>query len=242
MGFLAPAVPWIVKGGAALAGSLFGRKAESGAANRYPEEKTALAGGQAAGQQLGTFGGQAIGLGLPAARKAVGYYQTLLGGNRAAMAQATAAPRAAITDTYRGAEANLDRSGVQGASRMRAEAELSRDRAAQIAGLTTGVQPAAAAALSSLGPTLTGQGATSTSAAGTVWSNLLGEGARNRVYARQEGENTGTEIGKLIFDTIAGTSWGRKNVPQTGPPAPGGGYPGYPGGYPGTPPYFPMNR
>jgi hypothetical protein len=47
MGFLAPAIPWIIKGGAALGGALLSKKREKAATQRSGEESTALTGAQA---------------------------------------------------------------------------------------------------------------------------------------------------------------------------------------------------
>lgn len=133
------------------------------------------------------------------------YWQTLLSGNRGAMAQATAGPRAALTDVYRGAEANLDRSGIRGAQRDVAAAELGRDSAGQIARLTTGVQPAAAQGVGMIGNQLLGTGASLAEGAGSIWGNLLGQGQYNRMYGRAEGEKSSKAIGSLIFDILSGT-------------------------------------
>lgn len=204
MGFLAPALPWIVKGGAALAGVLGGRKAQSSAQKRSPEESAALGGAQSTAAGLTSTGQDLVGQGKPYIRQAGDYYSTLLRGNRAAQAQATAAPRAAISDTYAGAERGLERSGVRGAQKQVASGELARGRASQIAGLTTGVQPAAADALANLGTTVTGQGGSLMQGAGGIYSNLLGQGFQNRVYARGEGEKAGSSIGGFIFDILSG--------------------------------------
>ena len=216
MGFLAPAVPWLIKGGAALGGALFGKKSQSNAMKRSPEEAMALQGAQGAAGNLTTQGNALIGQGVPLMGQAANYWSTLLGGNRAQMAQATAAPRAALTDVYRGAEAGLDRSGVRGATRDVAMAELSRDRAGQIGRLTTGVQPGAAGALGEIGGQLIGQGAPMLSGAGNIWSNLLGSGFDNRKYARGEGEKTSSGMGSLIFDILQGTlgKFGREKLPS----------------------------
>lgn len=205
MGFLAPAVPWLIKGGAALGGALLGRKAQSSAMQRSPEEAMALQGAQSTAQNLTTQGNTLLGQGAPLLGQAGNYWQTLLGGNRAAMAQATAGPRAALTDVYRGAEANLDRSGIRGAQRDVAAAELGRDRAGQIARLTTGVQPAAAQGVGMIGNQLLGTGASLAEGAGSIWGNLLGQGQYNRMYGRAEGEKSSKAIGSLIFDILSGT-------------------------------------
>jgi hypothetical protein len=205
MGFLAPAVPWIIKGGAALGGSLLGKMAQGSAQKRSPEESAAIGGAQNAAGALSTTGSGLINQGAPLTSQASNYWATLLGGNRAQMAQATAAPRAAITDVYRGAESNLERSGVRGASRDRATAELGRDRASKIAGLTTGVQPFAAQQLADIGGEQTRLGAGMLGQSGSIWGNLLGQGFQNRAYARHEGEKAGTSIGGFLFDILSGT-------------------------------------
>lgn len=222
MGFLAPAVPWIIKGGAALGSALLSRKSQQSAMQRSPEEQQALAGAQGAATSLQTGGQNLIRSGqgttqqgLDTLGQAGSYWSRLLGGNRALMSQATAAPRAAITDTYRGAERSLQRSGVRGAQRDLAKAELARGRASQIAGLTTGVQPAAAEALGGIGSTITQAGTSTTSTganlasgAGNIWQGLLGAGAANRQYGRAEGEKTGSRLGGFLFDMISGFGGG----------------------------------
>lgn len=216
MGFLAPALPWLGKGAALLGGYLGGKKAQSSAMQRSPEELQALAGAQSAGAGLQQSGTQLTQAGMPAANQALGYYQTLLGGNRAQMGLATAAPRSAITEGYRGAERSLEHSGIRGAAGDLAKAELNRDRAGKVAGLTAGVQPMAAAAMADLGTNLISQGGSRQASAGSLYQSLLGQGANNRMYARQEGEKAGTGIGGFLFDILSsfgGGSGGKKGMP-----------------------------
>lgn len=222
MGFLAPAVPWIIKGGSILGGMIAGKKAQSSAMQRSPEEQAALQGAQGAAGTLTTQGQSLIGQGTPMLGQAGNYWQTLLQGNRGAMAQATAGPRAALTDIYRGAEKNLERSGVRGATRDVAAAELGRDRAGQIARLTTGIQPQAAQNLAQVGSELLGTGAPMLGQAGSIWGNLLGQGQQNRVYARGEGEKAGKAWGGLIFDILQGTFGKKKTGAFDVPFYPGG--------------------
>jgi len=214
MGFLAPAVPWIIKGGAMLGGSLLGKKAQSSAMKRSPEEMQALQGAQSSAGALSTQGMNLLNQGSPMLGQAGNYWSTLLKGNRAQMSEATAAPRAAITDVYRGAGRNLERSGIRGAGRDLATAELGRDQASKIAGLTTGVQPAAAEALGGIGSDLTRTGAGMAQGAGSIWANLLGQGQFNRQYGRMEGEKFGTSMGGLLFDILNGTL-GKFGKPKT---------------------------
>lgn len=226
MGFIAPALPWIMKGASLVGGMLAGKKAQSSAMQRSPEELAALQAATGAGQGLMRQGQTLSETGLPAAKNALSYYGTLLRGDRGAMSLATAGPRAALTDTYRGAERSLEHSGVRGAQKDVASAELSRDRASKISSLITGVQPGAAAALMDGGTNLIGQGNTAMGNAGSLFSGLLGEGYKNRVYGRQEGEKAGKGIGGFLFDILSG------GLGKGGGKGGGGGQPGpWAGGY-----------
>ena len=202
MGFITPALPWIAKGAGALFGGLAAKKAQKSAQQRSPEELAALSGAQQAAGSLQRTGQSLVEGGMNLQRPAGSYYQTLLSGNRAAMAGATAAPRAAITDVYRGAERGLERGGVRGAAKDVATADLNRQRASQIAGLTTGMQPMAAEALAGMGGQQVSQGVGAAGAGAGIWGGLLGQGAANRMYARGEGKETGQQIGGLIFDLM----------------------------------------
>lgn len=222
MGAVVPFIPTI----ASTIGGIFGgKKATSSAMKRSPEEAVSLQGGQAAAGSLAGMGtglyGTGTGLieqGQTTLAQPTNYYQKLLGGNRALASQAVAAPRAAISDVYRGAERNLEQSGVRGAQRDVAKGEMARQRAGQISSLITGIQPGAAGALTSIGETQTSQGAgiagtgvSATGQAGNIYSNLLGQGAANRVYARGEGEKFGKSFGGLIFDMLSGVTGKKKS-------------------------------
>ena len=220
MGFLAPAMPWIAKGAGILGGALFGKHEQNVAQQRSPEEQAALGGAQSSATGLTQAGQSLFGAGLPAAQQSTGYWSTLLRGNRAAMAQATAAPRAAITDQARGQELSLERQGVRGGIKDLAKAQITRDTGSQIAGLTTGVQPMAAQQLGTLGTSLTGQGTSAMGQAGNIWGNLLGAGANNRYYARGEGAQAGAGMGSLIFDLL-NTKWGKGGGGTTAGPLAG---------------------
>lgn len=128
-------------------------------------------------KQLG-MANKLTGAALPGASKALGYYSTLLNGSRGQMQTATAGPRGAINDTYRGAARGVSHS-LTGGARDTALGELSRDRAGKVAGLTTGVQPAAAEGLGALSGGLLGQGGAQLGNAGMTGANLLSGAAGN---------------------------------------------------------------
>lgn len=204
-----PVVPFLPLAASAIGGIFAGKKATQAAMTRSPEEQQALGGAQGAAGTLATTGAGLLKTGQETQAPATSYFDTLLRGNRAQMAGATAAPRAAITDVYRGAERGLEHSGVRGAQRDVASADLGRQKASQISSLVTGVQPQAAAALTGIGQTQISQGGAQTGAAGSLYSNLLGQGTENRKYARKEGEKTGSSFGGLIFDILKGTMGGK---------------------------------
>lgn len=201
---IAPFIPAIAQGAGALFGGMMAKKSQANAMKRSPEEQQALQGAQGAAGTLGQQGSALFNQGMPQLQQAGGYFSTLLGGNRAQMAQATAAPRAAITDIYRGAERGLEHAGVRGGARDVALSDLNRQRASQIAGLTTGVQPQAAAALGDMGGGQVSAGTSATGSAGSLFGGLLGKGQENRVYARQEGADAGKGWGSVIFDLLSG--------------------------------------
>lgn len=205
MGFLAPAVPWIIKGGSMLAGGLLGKKAQDSAGQLSPMEQASLQGVTNSANQMSAQGKMLTGAGMPGVTGAMNYYQTLLSGNRGAMAQATAGPRASITDQFRGAGRSLERSGVRGGVKDLLKGEMARDQAGQTARLTTGMQPAAAGALGQLGSNLVGEGTRTLGQAGNLWGSLMQPGMANRMYARQQGQEAGNSMGGLIFDILSGT-------------------------------------
>lgn len=172
----------------------------SRAANKRADAASGL-GLAGAGQTIG-MGKQLFETGFPMVEGAGNYYGTLLRGSRAAMAQATAGPARAITDTYRGAERSLTHAGVRGGAREVATGELARSRAGDLAGLVTGVQPGAASALSSLGTTLTGQGTGSTIGGAGIGANLYGPMAYTAERAAQRSQastqNAGASIANIL--------------------------------------------
>lgn len=218
MGFAAPIIPFIPHIAGAIAGIFGGKAATKAAQKRSPEEQTALTGAQGAGSTLASQGAQqfATGTGLiqsgqTALAQPTSYFSRLLSGNRALQSQAIAAPRAAISDTFAGAGRQLEQSGVRGAARDEAKGELARQQAGAISSLITGVQPAAAGALTQIGQTsigqggaIAGQGSAAVGQSGNLFQNLLGQGFQNRTYAREQGQQFGQQAGGFVFDLLKG--------------------------------------
>jgi hypothetical protein len=260
-----PFIPLIAQGVGLAGGAIAGKKATKAAMTRSPEEMRALTGAQGAADASMGAGKDVLGQSKDLLGKAgslttqgkqwleqpANYYQTLLSGNRAAMQGAVAPATAQITGNYRGAAQGL--SGLRGASKDAATADLNRQRVSQIAGLSTGVQSGAAGALGALGQaglnaasplygagaSLAGTGGQLMGQGGGIYANLLNQGNANRQYGRQEGGQTSAAIGNLaatagnVLSGVLGK--GKGPVPAT----PGPNVPirsGVPSGFPGQQP------
>jgi hypothetical protein len=190
----------IATGAGGVVGAITARKAQSDAMARTPEEAANLAGAGGAAGGAGSAAASLMTGAKPYLKNAGNYYQTLLNGNRAAMAQATAAPRAQLQEAYRGAKTGLAQSGIRGAAKDVLAGNLERQGAGQIAGLTTGVQPAAATALGNLGTEMSKTAAPLYGTAGNIYSQLLNNSSYNKQQAMQEGGKAGSAAGKLTAD------------------------------------------
>lgn len=167
--------------------------------------------------QLRGQSGTLFNQGLPMAQNAGGYFSTLLRGSRAAMQQATAGPAAQITDTYRGAEAGLEKAGVRGGEAATARAELQRDKASKIAGLTTGVQPMAAGALADLGGKMVSEGQSGVANAASGYGSLMANRLNSQGQAFNQNTGIGAGIGRSIGEIIREhQNKGPKGVPGDG--------------------------
>lgn len=210
-----PAAIPLVSAGIGLVGSAIGKKKGGGGAATGGNPAIQAMSQQAMAGQ-GNLAGQAAGMGAPNIGAAANFYQTMLRGSRGAMAQATAGPRAAITDTYRGAARGLERSGLRGAVRDMAVADLGRQQASDVSKLVTGVQPAAADALNSLGQQSMGTAA-------NAYGSLVGAGFEDRriglagqQYADQQSEKLWGNIGKLVTDGYG--AWTNRTKKPLGAP------------------------
>lgn len=197
-----PAVPFIIPAiGTAISG--YGAVKNARAAGKAGAAQNALLGEQTASARQGrTLGTGLVQAGMPATQSALSYYAKLLQGNRAAMSQAVAGPTRQITDVYRGAERSLERQGVRGGERQTALAELSRDRAAALAGLTTGQQGNAANALADIGGGLLNTGMSGISGAASQFgsaANAYGQQATGfRQNQREDMRGVGYGLGELL--------------------------------------------
>lgn len=198
---MAAALPYIPAAGG-LIGTILGRNV----GGPSPFEQAAMSRGAAGAGQLVDTGRQLSQFAQPLLGKAASYYQTILGGSRSAQNQLLQPEIAQITDTYRGAERNLSRSGVRGAQRDVATAELGRDRAGHIAGLIPGLRPGAAGALTQMGQTATSQGIGATSSGVGGFSSLLSGSQRGRQLQHQIGSDFGEGLGGITADIMSGVA------------------------------------
>lgn len=168
--------------------------------------------GQLAGQ-MRRQGGQLFATGMPQVQSTIDYYRTLMDGSRAARMNAVSGEAQDVAQAYAGADAAADRN-LQGGEREQAKAENARARAGQIARLTTGVRPGAAAALGQMGTGLVGAAGQFQGSAADITGSLLGNETANRQGAFAAGEDAATttseNMGKL-FGSLAGAAgtWGK---------------------------------
>jgi len=141
----------------------------------------------------------------PAFGRAMGYYSTLLNGNRGAMQQAVAPEAAGITDAAKGATMNLERLGVTGGQKVQAQADLARQTGGQLGQLTVGLRPQAANALGNMGAQgmgFAGQALQGLTGAGSIYANALKQTTdiANTQYDRNK--QTGASLAGLIMPTL----------------------------------------
>ncbi len=148
--------------------------------------------------QAGQQGKDLYNFGMPMLQRSASYYGTLLGGNRAQQAQLLQPEISNITDLYRGAEKNLEQSGVRGGVKDTAVAEMSRERSGRIAGLVPGLRPMAASALSGIGQFGASGGQAGTSLSSNISGSLLGQAQSGRQFDTAQSYQQGTDWGQMI--------------------------------------------
>jgi hypothetical protein len=198
MGPVTPFIPMIISGAGALGGSLFAKKTGMGGPTDI--EKGLMTQGAGTAGQLGQLGGQAASFGTNTLGKSAGYYQRLLHGDRNMLTQTLQPEIRGITDLSRGAERNLSRSGVRGASRDLATAEIGRQKAGQIGGLFAAARPMAANALTQIGQNSQAQGFGALGNAGSIYGGLLNPAGQQRRDQTAEQGAFGETVGGLAAD------------------------------------------
>lgn len=216
MGFLGAAAPWIIRGGGALLGGIFGKKSAEGATQLSPEAQAAMTGTLNLSKLLGQQGSQLVGQGIESTRPASRFFGQLLSGDRSALRQAVAPERAEITDLFRGARRRVE-AETRGGVRDLAVAELARGEAGRQSLLLPEARRAAAGSLAQLGLGTAQIGAGVAGAGISGLSSLLGPLIQQKIAAAQIGNKAGGDVGSFIFDMLSGLSFGggSKGTPGT---------------------------
>lgn len=226
--FAMKALPYIIKGGSAIAGSLLGKKLSG-------PSKTQQAGLTGAQNSLQTLQGMVqplmgsgmnmIGRGGQNLDQAANYYSGVMGSRSAALSHLTP-ELSAISDTYRGGTANINRN-LRGGSRDYALGEMARQKTGQLASVLPNARREGAEALGNLGGLRLQAGTNLTAQGGNLASNA--SQAANSLYqlgtqqSQQEAQG-GKTMGNFIYDIL-------KNIPGGG----GGGGGAAPVGTPSLP-------
>lgn len=202
----------IIPGAGALGGLWAANKMGFGGPSKAEQGFMGQAHGAAG--QLGRAGGGLLDQGQSAVGKGANYYSTLLNGSRSQIAQALQPERQALSDTYRGAERGIERSGARGAAKDMAVAELQRQKAGQIGGLAAAVRPGAAQALTQIGQTATSQGLGATQGAASIYDQLLGRAGQQADRASEARGGLGEQIGSILSNIMkkGGTAAVKKGV------------------------------
>lgn len=201
-----PAIPAIISGGAAIGSSLIGAKmgksASEAAMQKTPEEQAAFANNsRLAGQQV-SQGNEMFGAAMPAVRSSLNYYQTLLGGNRAARVGAVAPEAESIGSSYAGADKAVERGYVQGGQRDMALAENARSKAGAISRLTTGVRPMAAQGAANIAGQLIPAAQRGYGTAAGIYGGQGNSEFQNRQMGQQVGTQTSGNFGRLFAQIL----------------------------------------
>lgn len=212
---MAAAVPFAIKAGSMIGGSLLGKLM-----NRpSKEQKSAMQGTQAAGNALSSYVPQMMqqssalsGQGSSALGGAANYYRNILG-TRAGLRQAMAPATATTLDYYRGA-ANKAQNTMRGGARDYALAELDRSKVGNLAMQVPQAQAAAAEGLGNIGNAQLGAASNFAGIGGNLASNAayVNSGLFNQAsqLRDQQGEG-GKAWGSLLYD-VADTLWGKKKA------------------------------
>jgi hypothetical protein len=227
---MAAAVPFAIKAGAMIGGSLLGKKL-SGPSK---QQNTAMQGAQNAAGQVGQYasplvqsGLSTIGQGRGYLQGAGNYYGNILSNRRSAR-EALAPEMKNVMDYYAGATSKANRT-LRGGARDYATAELDKQRVGNLAMMLPQARATAAEGLGNLagsaiygGSNLVGTGVGAAGKAADIYSGLFNNATTVR---NQEGEG-GKAWGGLLYD-LAGSLFGGKKgggggtasmIPGTGIP------------------------
>lgn len=213
-----PAIPAIISGGAAigssLIGGIMGKKAANTAMQKTPEEQAAFANNTALAGKQTAQGDEMFGAAMPAVKQSLGYYSTLLNGNREARMGAMAPEAESIGSAYDGANTAVGKGYVQGGQRDMALAENARSRAGAISRLTTGVRPMAAEGMSRIAGNLIPAAQRSYGTASGIYGGQGNSEMANREMGQKAGSQTSGNFGRLFAQIMSMT--GRRNGGITG--------------------------
>lgn len=156
--------------------------------------------------ELATFARGQHTMAEPALNKAMQYYMQLAAGNRGKIDETLAPDRAALNETYRGAERGLTSRMAAGPSRDRAIAELYRSRAGQLGLMPMMARTNAMGALNSMGSdamqrALQGYGQAGnalTGASNTGYNAMTARNQANQAWGDFAGNMT--KVGTGIYD------------------------------------------
>ena len=210
---MAAAVPFAIKGGSMLLGSLLGKKLSGPSKG----QKTAMQGTQQAGNALNAYsqpmmqkGFQLAGQGQGDLSQASQYYRNILG-NRQAARESLAPEMNTAMDFYRGATSSANRN-LRGGKRDYAVADLKRQQAGQLAGMLPAARANAAQGIAGVGGTALQGGSSFAGMGGDLASQgaYINSGLFNQAtQIKQQEQEGGKGWGSLLYDIAGKLPWGK---------------------------------
>lgn len=211
---MAAAVPFALKGGSMLMGSLLGKKL----GGPSKEQKAAMTQTQQSGNALNAYARPMMAKGFQLANQGQGdlsqasnYYRNILG-NRQAARESLAPEMNTAMEFYRGATNQANRT-LRGGRRDYAVADLKRQQVAQMAGMLPAARANAARGIADVGGTalsggtsFAGMGGDLASQGAYINSGLFNQATQIR---NQQGE-AGKGWGSLLYDIAGALPWGKK--------------------------------
>lgn len=193
----------IIAAGVGTAGTVYAANKASESSRQTPQELIAQKGQSDAAQTQARTGQRLTDFGLPLLRQSANYYQTLAGGNRAAMAQTLAPDIQNVQDVYGGTSRSISRF-LRGPERDFQLAEASRERAGAVSSLFRDVRPNANTAMGNLGSGAISAGSQATGSAGSLFGAAGAQQQSNRFGGAALERQSGEDFGGLLFQILRG--------------------------------------
>lgn len=218
-----PAIPLI-----GLGVSAYSAYNQSKNASRQAKMQEQMMGNQTAlAREMSGFARGQFSAAQPAMAKAMDYYRTLASGTRGAIDAKLAPERAAMNETYKGAEMGITSRLAPGATRDRQIAELYRQRAGQQGLMPFMARQQAVGSMADLAGNMTGYGLDAQRGAASALTGASTTGMNAARLSSDAGQQQAQMIANMVKMAQGGYDWWKRSRGGAN------GMPGMPGGMAG---------